>query len=107
MGTARDPVAGSGDCPACTARVSGWGVLGPEWAIKIKCLDCNFKILSRLGVVCYVVACPYVAQAPVTRLLAALFLAILPLGVAAGDKPSKARAGKVTAKVSKADFTKD
>ena len=42
-----------------------------------------------------------------TRLLAAFFLAILPLGVAAGDKPSKSRTAKVTARVAAADLTRD
>src|SRR5882672_4908759 len=104
MGTARAPVAGSGDCPAWTAKVSECGVFGPEWAIKINYLECNVKILSRLGVVCYGVACPSITHAPLTRFLAALLMAALPLGVyASAGKHATPRAARVAA----AEFTKD
>jgi D-alanyl-D-alanine endopeptidase (penicillin-binding protein 7) len=83
--------------------VSKWGVFGPEWAIKINYLECNVKILSRLGIVCYGVACPSVYQAPLTRFLAAFLMAALPVGVFAADKHAKPRAARVAA----AEFTKD
>src|SRR5215472_7787427 len=66
-----------------------------------KCLDCNFKILSRTGVVCYGFACRLALRESVKRLIPFILLA------AALAAAPLAEAGKPRAKVAAAEFTKE
>ncbi|HEX4330980.1 MAG TPA: D-alanyl-D-alanine endopeptidase [Usitatibacter sp.] len=66
-----------------------------------KCLDCNFKILSQVGVVCYGFACRIVPSRSVKRLISLAFIACLALAL------PNAEAAKARARVATAEFTKD
>jgi hypothetical protein len=64
MGVARDPVAGSGAAPACSARVSKAGSDGPGMALSKWCresvtsgrtgVDSGANHESNVSIVCYV-----------------------------------------------------
>src|ERR1035437_9930290 len=49
MGTAREPVAGSGDWPAWTARVANWRCFASD---MVDSLDCAFWGVGGLGLWC-------------------------------------------------------
>src|SRR6185503_12444709 len=62
---------------------------------RINCLGCNF-ILSRLGLICYVGACPPRILQPVTRFVALFLCALLPFAAGAAEK-HKAHLSKTAA----------